>query len=139
MSWKHINRIPARETTTMLLARCFKHRKGGAAPMLALGLIPLVGAVGAAVDYRRAASVRTTMQSALDATTLMLSKDAQTLGSGEVNTKAASYFNAMFIRPEASNVEVTLQFSSPQAGSFNLKVSRSATVNTMFWGLMGQS
>jgi len=123
----------------MLFARFFKDCKGGAAPMLALGLIPLVGAVGAAVDYSRAASVRTAMQSALDSTALMLSKDAQTLGSGELNSKATSYFNAMFVRPEASNPQVTTQFSSPQQGSFNLKVTGSATVNTMFWGLMGQS
>src|SRR5258707_5355266 len=44
---------------------------------LALGLVPLVGAVGAAVDYSRANSVRTAMQAALDSTALMLSKDAR--------------------------------------------------------------
>ena len=49
---------------------------GGAAPMLALAALPLFGFVGAAVDYSRAASARTAMQAALDATALMLSKEA---------------------------------------------------------------
>ena len=44
--------------------------------MLALGIIPLMGAVGAAVDYSRANSARTAMQAALDATALMLAKNA---------------------------------------------------------------
>ena len=50
---------------------------GGAAPMLALAALPLFGFVGAAVDYSRAASARTAMQAALDATALMLSKEFQ--------------------------------------------------------------
>ena len=44
----------------------------------------------------------------------------------------------MFQRPEASNVQVTQEFSSPVQGNFNLKVNGSATVNTMFWRLLGQ-
>jgi len=122
----------------MLFARFWKDRKGGAAPMLALGIIPLIGAVGAAVDYSRANSVRTAMQGALDATGLMLSRDAQTLSTAELNAKATSYFNAMFNRPEASNVQITPQFSTPQQGSFTLTISASATINTVFWRLIGQ-
>ena len=44
----------------------------------------------------------------------------------------------MFDRPEAGNVQVTPQFSSPQQGSFTLKLSGSATISTIFWRLMGQ-
>ena len=44
----------------------------------------------------------------------------------------------MFNRPEASNVQVTPQFTSPQQGSFNLSVSGAADISTMFWRLMGQ-
>jgi Flp pilus assembly protein TadG len=42
----------------MPFARFFRDRKGGVAPLLALGIIPLVGAIGAAVDYSRANAVR---------------------------------------------------------------------------------
>jgi Flp pilus assembly protein TadG len=122
----------------MLLASFFRDRKGGVAPMLALGIIPLVGAVGAAVDYSRANLVRSAMQNALDATALMLSKDAQNLNDSQLGQKANSYFFALFSRPEATNIQVTPQLSSPQQGSFNLSVSGSADLNTMFWRLMGQ-
>jgi Flp pilus assembly protein TadG len=59
---------PKMEITTMSLARFFKDRKAGVAPMLALCIIPLIGSVGAAVDYSRANSVRAAMQAAGDAT-----------------------------------------------------------------------
>jgi Flp pilus assembly protein TadG len=72
--------------------------------MLALAALPLFGFVGAAVDFSRAASARTAMQSALDATALMLSKDAPDLNAGDLDQKANDYFKAMFIRPEATNV-----------------------------------
>ncbi|MBN8936615.1 MAG: hypothetical protein J0I13_10105, partial [Rhizobiales bacterium] len=42
----------------------------------ALAIVPVVGLVGAAVDYSRAAATRTAMQSAVDSTALMLSKIA---------------------------------------------------------------
>ena len=87
----------------MLLSRFLRNRDGGVAPMLALAALPLFGFVGAAIDYSRAASVRTAMQAALDATALMLSKDAQTL-SRRPNLDAegrATTSTRMFNRPEA--------------------------------------
>jgi len=122
----------------MLFARIFQDRKGGVAPILALAIVPLVASVGAAVDYSRANLVRTSMQSALDSTALMLSKDAQTLSAGQLDLKASTYFNAQFHRPEASNVQLSQQLTSPAQGNFNLKVTASATVNTVFWRLLGQ-
>ena len=59
------------------------------------------------------------MQAALDSTALMLSKDAQTLTTTQLATKATAYFNALFHRPEASNVQVTQQFSTPAAGQLH--------------------
>jgi Flp pilus assembly protein TadG len=122
----------------LLLARFLRNQKGGVAPILALTIIPLIAMVGAAVDYSRASLARTAMQAALDSTALMLSKDAQTLNTAQLDSKATVYFNALFHRPEASNVQVQQQFSSPQQGSFNIKVIGSATVNTLFWRVIGQ-
>ena len=59
-----------------MLFRFLRSRDGGVAPMLALAALPLFGFVGAAVDFSRAATVRTAMQTALDATALALSKEA---------------------------------------------------------------
>jgi Flp pilus assembly protein TadG len=40
----------------MLFARFVEDRKAGVAPILALGLVPLIGAIGTSVDYSRANS-----------------------------------------------------------------------------------
>jgi Flp pilus assembly protein TadG len=124
--------------TARACVRFLQDCRAGVAPILALGIIPMVGMVGAAVDYSRANSVRSAMQAALDSTALMLSKDAQSLSGEQLTSKATTYFNAMFNRPEAGNVLVTHQFSSPQPGMFSLTLSGSATINTMFWRLAGQ-
>jgi hypothetical protein len=107
--------------------------------MLALAALPLFGMVGAAIDFSRGAATRTAMQSALDATALMLSKEAQSLGPADLITKADTDFKAMFNRPEAYDVQITPQFVQPVEGSFTLKLIASAKVNTMFTRLLGQS
>ena len=121
----------------MPLAHLLKDCNGGVAPLLALTIIPLFGAVGMAIDYSRANAVRTAMQAALDSTALMVSRDAQTLTSGQLVAKANSYFTAMFNRPEATNVQITPQLTSSPGGSFNLKITGSATVETVFWRVVG--
>ena len=75
----------------MQFSRFFRDRKGGVAPLLALGLVPLVGAVGAAVDYSRASNVRAAMQAAADATALMLAKTASGLTAAQMQQNATSY------------------------------------------------
>ena len=107
--------------------------------MMALAALPLFGFVGAAVDYSRAASARSAMQAALDASALMLSKDAQTLTTANLAQKASDDFKAMFSRPEAYDIQVSSQFSQPAQGNFTLKLSASAKVDTMFSKLLGQS
>src|SRR5690348_10934662 len=111
-------RPPARRGRTdrgaIMLRRLFMrflgNCDGGVAPMLALAALPLFGMVGAAIDFSRGAATRTAMQSALDATALMLSKDAQTLDPADLITKADTDFKAMFNRPEAYDVQVTPVF-----------------------------
>jgi Flp pilus assembly protein TadG len=112
---------------------------GGAAPMLAIAALPLFGFVGVAVDFSRAASARTAMQGALDASALMLAKDAQNMATGDIAQKADDYFTTMFKRPEATNVKLTTQFAQPQQGSFSLTMTGSAQVDTMFSKMLGQS
>jgi Flp pilus assembly protein TadG len=121
----------------MLFKRLLHDPAAGVAPLLGLCFIPLVGAVGAAVDYSRAASVRTSMQMALDSTALMLSKEAQGLNTAQLGTKATAYFNALFHRPEANNVQITQQFSSPALSTFSLKITGTTTVPTVFWRVLG--
>jgi Flp pilus assembly protein TadG len=122
----------------MAFARFFKDRKGGVAPMLALGIVPLVTGIGAAVDYSRANNVRTAMQNAADATALMLAKNASNMSAGQLQTSATAFFNANFSRPEAQNAQVTATYSQGPSG-FSIRVDGSAYVNTTFMGLLGIS
>ena len=123
----------------MLLQRFWKDRDGGVAPMLALAAIPIMGFVGASIDFSRAASVRTSMQAALDATALMLSKEVQGLPAAALEQKANAYFKANFSRPEAQNVQITQQLSGPQDGNFTLKLTGSGSVDPVFTKLLGQT
>jgi Flp pilus assembly protein TadG len=122
-----------------LFSRFLWNRDASVAPMLALAALPLFGFVGAAIDFSRAASARTAMQAALDASALMLSKDAQTLTAPNLVQKAGDDFKAIFTRPEAYAVQVTSQFSQPAQGNFSLKLTASAKVNTLFAKMLGQS
>jgi Flp pilus assembly protein TadG len=122
----------------MLFRRFLKDCSAGIAPILALGIIPLVGTVGAAVDYSRASAVRTAMQVALDSTALMLSKTAKNLSQDQLDQKATAYFSALFNRPEATDVTVKPLMTTLDVGSFSLSVSGTAKLSTMFWRLMGQ-
>jgi Flp pilus assembly protein TadG len=122
----------------MQFARFFRDRKGGVAPLLALGLVPLVGAVGAAVDYSRASNVRAAMQAAADATALMLAKTASGLTAAQMQQNATSYFTANFNHPEAQGLQVQASYTSGQTG-FSVQVDGTAKVSTAFMGLMGLS
>jgi Flp pilus assembly protein TadG len=123
----------------MLLTRFLRNRDAGVAPMLALAALPLFGFAGAAIDYSRAASIRTAMQATLDATALMLSKDAQGLSAAEISQKATGYFQALFNRAELNNLQVVGQFGAPQQGNFSLQMTASGNVNTLFTKLLGHS
>jgi Flp pilus assembly protein TadG len=112
---------------------------GNVAVIFTIALIPIMAAIAAAIDYSRAASARTAMQAALDSTALMMSKDAVGLSAAEIQTKAESYFNAMFNRSDVSGVTIATSYSSPKPGSFALNLLGTASVETMVAGVIGIS
>jgi hypothetical protein len=59
-----------------MLARFLSNTRGSAAPLMAVVAIPVLAAVGMAVDYTRANAARAAFQTSLDATALMLSREA---------------------------------------------------------------
>jgi Flp pilus assembly protein TadG len=120
-------------------SRFLADQHGGVAPIFALGLIPMIGLAGAAVDYSRANAARSAMFASLDATALMLSRDAATMTPDQITSKATSYFNAQFNRPEVADLQVNAVLNSPQAGSFTLNVTASGNVPTTFTKLLGQT
>jgi Flp pilus assembly protein TadG len=123
----------------MLFSRFLTEERGGVVPMFALAIVPVIGLVGAAVDYSRGNAARTAMLAAIDATALMLSKDAATMTPGEVTAKANAYFTSQFNRPEVANVRLNAVVASPQAGSFTLTLTATGNVPTTFTKLLGQT
>ncbi|MPZ59489.1 MAG: hypothetical protein GEU91_24015 [Rhizobiales bacterium] len=104
-----------------------------------MAMIPIMGAVSAAVDYSRANVARSAMQAALDSTALMLSKEAQTLPLADAKTRATSYVSAIFTGNEAKNVPVASTLQNPLPGSYVLNVKGTAEVPTSFTTVFGQT
>jgi Flp pilus assembly protein TadG len=88
-----------------LKALC-RDRSANAIITFALILVPVVGAVGVAVDYSRANSARTAMQAALDSTALALGKEYEDLNSGNIAKQATKYFKALFNRGEVYSINI---------------------------------
>jgi len=109
--------------------------RGNTAVIFALALLPILGAVGAGVDYSQANSMKSSMQAATDATALALITQAGGLTSDQLSTAVTNYFNANFNRI-ASNVTVSSSYSS-QTGT--LTVNASASSATTFLNAMGIS
>ena len=98
---------------------------GNVAIIFALASIPIIAFVGAAVDYSRANSVKAAMQGALDSTALMMSKEASTDTSTQLQTNATNYFKALFTRTEATNVQITATYNPTSATAMLLNATAS--------------
>jgi Flp pilus assembly protein TadG len=120
-----------------MLTRFLNNCWGGVAPMLAMAAIPLMGAVGVAVDYSRANATRTAFQAALDSTALTLAKTAATDSANNLQATASNVFNALFTRPEAKNVTITATYSSSNGS--HVVLNGSATIDTNFLKMLGFS
>jgi len=111
--------------------------RGNIAVIFAVALVPLLGFVGAAVDYSRAVAARTKMQAALDATALMAAKDAPILSASALTTRATGYFNALFTTP-VGNPQFTFTYTPASGGTAaNVTVNASGTVQTDFLKMVG--
>jgi Flp pilus assembly protein TadG len=118
-----------------LVCRFGSEQNANVAITFALATLPVIGAVGAAVDFSHANSVKVAMQSALDSTALMLAKDAPNLTEQDLDTKALAYFNALFTRPEGVNITVDARYTT--VGGSKIVVDGSANVPTIFMEAMG--
>jgi Flp pilus assembly protein TadG len=118
-----------------LLARFWNNRRGSVAPLLALTIIPLIGAVGASVDYTRASADRVAFQAALDSAALSLSKSAADQTPAQLQSAATTLFNALFTKPEVQNIVLTASYSSD--GGSKIVLSGTATVPTDFLNVLG--
>lgn len=117
------------------LRQFFTGQSGNVAITFALAAIPLLGAVGAAIDYSRANDAKVKLQQALDATALMLSKEAASVPSSQLQTDASSYFLAQFDPPGVQNIAINATYSS--TGGSSIVLDASAAVQTTFMKIFG--
>jgi Flp pilus assembly protein TadG len=110
-------------------------RRANTAITFAIAVIPLMAFIGSAVDYSRASSVKVELQSALDATALMVSKSAASMTATQLNSTANNYFLAQFSEPSATNVAFNAAYST--SGGSNVVVTGSADLPTQFLGIIG--
>jgi uncharacterized protein YegL len=122
------------------LLRFCRDRRANVAPIFAFSMVPIVGFVGSALDYSRANAVRSALQSALDSTTLMLSREAQNLGGqDQIKIKGEAYFRGQFnqlIQPAAEVLLVDAKFDTPVQGSFQLTMTATVKVDMTFMGVV---
>jgi len=112
--------------------RAFRSARGGnVAILFAFFCIPFFGFIGAAVDYSRANWVRTAMQSALDSTALMISKEAAADTATQMQANAQKYFKAMFTNSEAQNINVTATYSNITGSSVVLTATATLPTRLM--------
>jgi Flp pilus assembly protein TadG len=117
------------------MVRFLRNCDGGVAPLMALGAIPLVIGVGAAVDYSRGNAGRTAMQAALDAAAIMAAK--QSISAGQLTDDVQSYFNANFTRSDVKNLQVSANSSSNNGGGTTYSLTATGTLQTEFMSLIG--
>src|SRR5271169_19905 len=110
-------------------------RDGNVAIFSGLMIVPLIGFVGAAIDYSRANKVKTAMQTALDSTVLMIAKEATSDSSSQMQANAQKYFTAMFTNQEAQNINVGVTYTN--SGFATVVGTASATLPAKFVTVLG--
>jgi Flp pilus assembly protein TadG len=134
-----------------LIANFRLNKRGNVAIICALTALPLISAVGCAIDYSIASLIKTKLQAAADAATLatvsvnspaMATAKLMT-GSGTVtggSTDATNYFGANLSAAPASTGYTGLTSSATVSKSSQVvtaKMTFSATVPTYFMGIVG--
>ena len=118
-----------------VVCRLRHDRAASVSVIFAFALIPMLAAVGAAIDYSRANDVKVKFQTALDSTALKLSKEASTDTSDQLQTNATNYFKALFTATNSTVNSISATFSS--SGGKTIVVNGTVKVPTVFMQIFG--
>jgi Flp pilus assembly protein TadG len=113
--------------------------EGNIAILFGIAVIPIISFVGAAVDYTRANSARSSMQAALDSTALMLAKDLTegTINTSQISTKADAYFKALFSNNETKSIAITATYTQESGSGSTILVNGQGAIDTGFMRVVG--
>jgi Flp pilus assembly protein TadG len=117
------------------LGRFSGERAGNVAITFAFATLPVIGFVGAAVDYSRANAVKASLQAALDSTALMLSKEAATDSADQLQTNALKYFKSLYTPSNTTDVTVSASYTT--SGGSQVVVNGTVDMPTVFMGIIG--
>ena len=122
-----------------LIAAFGRSNDGNIAILFGIAVIPIITFVGAAVDYTRAVSARSSMQAALDSTALMLGKDLTegTITTSQISEKADAYFRALYTNTEAKTVAITATYTQNSGNGSTVLVNGSGNIETGFMRVVG--
>ncbi len=98
------------------LSRFLPAEKGNVGVLFALAMIPVIGGMGAAIDYSMANAYRTDMQKALDSTALALTRLMPT-DQANLDTKGMQYFSASMGYHKLTGLNLTI---TPETGIIKL-------------------
>ena len=113
--------------------------QGNIAVLFGLALLPVLSFMGAAIDYSRVNTARSSMQAALDSTALMLAKDLSDgkITAGEISAKATAYFNGLYTNKEAKSVTINASYTANTSQGSTILVNGSGNVTTEFMKVAG--
>ena len=120
-----------------LINRFAASRRGNVAVIFAIACIPVIAAMGVAVDYTRASQTDSALQDALDSASLALSRrsDLSTLSQEQLLALATDYFNANFHSTEFKELALTASYT-PTGPS--ITVGATGKLPTDFMGILGK-
>lgn len=117
------------------LRRAGSDRRGNVAIITALTAIPIITVAGGILDISQAVNVQSKMQYALDAATLVASKNAAGQTPTQLATTVSTAFNAEFQSPLVSNVTITPTYTTN--GVSQLNIVATGNYSPAFGGIIG--
>jgi Flp pilus assembly protein TadG len=113
--------------------------QGNIALLFGIAAVPILTFVGAAIDYSRASSARTAMQSALDSTALMVAKDLSdgTIKTSDIDARAQAYFTALYTYNDAKSIAISTTYTASTSKGSTVQVNGTGNVTTTFMKVAG--
>lgn len=109
--------------------------QGNIAVIFGIVCVPLITFMGAAIDYSRLNAARSSMQSALNSTALMVSKDLTSgvITTSQISSAAQNYFSALYTDKDAVTDPISASYTAGSGSTTStMVVTGSGHINTDF-------
>ncbi len=115
-----------------MLTEFRNNERGATAIIFGLAVLPLVVALGAAIDYSYAASIRASMQRAVNSAAVAVARDSASLNDTAAERRGRQFFAANFRNSDAALAPVSVKRDSK-----TVRIAASGTVPTAFMQVVG--